>query len=103
MIEFGYIVEELTPANLQDPETDNLLTDVQGGAFRGIRGKDYVYVEYADGEIEYYDLKTDPYQLQNLAGSLSQETLDALHAKLEALKACEGSECRDLENDLEIQ
>jgi arylsulfatase A-like enzyme len=113
LIEFGYIVEEaLTGAQtisfsngspvLKDPETDNLLVDIEGGAFRGIRGEDYVYVEYDNGEIEFYDLKADPYQLENLAGKLSPETLDALHAKLDALKYCEGSACQKLDEDLKV-
>lgn len=104
MIEFGYIDEEAINEALAlgDPETDNLLVDIVGGAFRGIRAGNYVYVEYANGEIEFYDLKADPYQLDNLAGKLSPETLEILHTKVEALKVCEGADCRNLEEDLEI-
>lgn len=103
LIEFGYIDEEAVTEALNDPETDNLLMDVAGGAFRGIRGGDYVYVEYANGEIEFYDLSNDPYQLENISGNLSQATLDTLHAKLEALKYCAGSDCQMLEEDLKIE
>lgn len=103
LIEFGYIDEEAVTEALNDPETDNLLVDVVGGAFRGIRGEDYVYVEYANGEIEFYDLINDPYQLENISGKLSQATLDTLHAKLEALKYCSGSDCQMLEEDLKIE
>lgn len=103
LLEFGYIDEEALAQALQDPETDNLLADVAGGAFRGIRGGDYVYIEYANGEIEFYDLKADPYQLENLAGSLNPDTLARLRSKLEALKYCEGSGCRMMEEDLEIE
>lgn len=100
LIEFGYIDEEAIDEALKDPETDNLLVDIVGGAFRGIRGGDYVYVEYAGGEIEFYDLQADPYQLENLAGKLSPKTLSLLHSKVEALKYCAGSDCRILEEDL---
>jgi arylsulfatase A-like enzyme len=102
LIEFGYIDEEAIAEALKDPETDNLLADVAGGAFRGIRGADYVYVEYANGEVEFYDLINDPYQLENLAGRLDAETLTELHAKLGALKDCGDETCRALEEDLEI-
>ena len=87
----------------RNEETDNLLMDIEGGAFRGIRGENYLYVEYDNGEIEFYDLETDPYQLENLANQLSSETLDILHSKLEKLKYCVGSECRTLEEDLFVE
>lgn len=103
LIEFGYIDEEAVAEALSDPETDNLLVGVEGGAFRGIRGEDYVYVEYVNGEVEFYDLVNDPYQLENIAGSLSRETLDTLHAKLESLKYCSASSCQSLEEDLKIE
>ncbi|KAA0279352.1 MAG: hypothetical protein EDM79_04365 [Chloroflexi bacterium] len=103
LLEFGYIDEEESPDAPGDIETDNALVGVRGGAFRGIRGEDYVYVEYANGEIEFYDLSADPYQLENLSGRLSAETLEALHAKLEALKYCEDKSCRELDMDLKIE
>jgi arylsulfatase A-like enzyme len=103
LIEFGYIDEEAVKEALADPETDNLLVDVAGGAFRAIRGLDYVYVEYVNGEIEFYDLVSDPYQLENIAVQLSAETLEVLHTKLEALKYCEDNTCRTLDEDLNLE
>ncbi|MCB0101922.1 MAG: sulfatase [Anaerolineales bacterium] len=102
LIEFGYIDEEAIAEAMNDPEKDNLLVGVAGGAFRGIRGENYVYVEYANGELEFYDLTNDPYQLENLAGTLNAETLSLLHEKLTALKNCSGTECQSLEEDLNI-
>lgn len=102
LIEFGYIDEDAVAQALADPETDNLLVGVEGGAFRAIRGGDYVYVEYVNGEKEFYDLLNDPYQLENLAGRLSEETLGLLKARLAALKYCAAAECRALEEDLEL-
>ncbi|MBV6391575.1 MAG: Choline-sulfatase [Anaerolineales bacterium] len=103
LIEFGYIDEEAISEALSDPEGDNLLMGIAGGAFRGIRGADYVYVEYANDEVEFYDLTADPHQLENLAGRLNAETLAQLHAKLDALKICEAETCRALEQDLKIE
>jgi hypothetical protein len=103
LIEFGYIDEEAIAEAFSDPETDNLLVGVAGGAFRGIRGENFVYVEYANGEFEFYDLTNDPYQLENLAGTLSADTLEILHTKLETLKYCAGSDCQMLEDDLKIE
>jgi len=110
LVEFGYRFENsmsgaqnISFGDLKDPETDNLLADVNGGNFRGIRAQDFVYVEYQSGEIEFYDLKADPYQMKNLAGTLNQETLEALHINLEALMACSGGECRALEENFNIE
>ena len=37
--------------------------------FTGLRTPTYLYVEYRTGEVELYDVRTDPYELRNLAGS----------------------------------
>jgi len=66
-------------------------------AYRGIRGESFVYVEYENGEIEFYDLTADPYQLMNIADTLDMETLSILHAWLEELKSCQTDACRKSE------
>jgi hypothetical protein len=82
-----------------DSEFDNYFAEVDGGAFRGIRGEDFVYVEYANGELEYYDLVADPYQLENMVSDMDAATLSALHLWLEGLKTCSAETCRALEED----
>ena len=68
--------------------------------FRGIRTETFLYVEYESGEIEYYDLVADPYEISNIAGDLDSATLSKLHAQLEQLKACKADTCRALEETL---
>jgi N-acetylglucosamine-6-sulfatase len=58
--------------------------------YSGIRRRDEVYVEYMSGEKEYYDLKKDPYQLENRP----QDAPRAIKDKLSALKECAGDGCR---------
>jgi N-acetylglucosamine-6-sulfatase len=66
--------------------------------WRGVRTRDYLYVEYDTGELELYDMRSDPYQLQNKAGSADPALLARL-AKLTAeLSTCKGAECRRLED-----
>jgi arylsulfatase A-like enzyme len=60
----------------------------------GVRTASELYVEYDDGETEYYDVRTDPFQLNNLARQTSSATLSRLSARVAALKACRGSSCR---------
>jgi N-acetylglucosamine-6-sulfatase len=54
----------------------------------------YLYVEYADGEREFYDLENDPYELHNLAPDLSASQLATLHDDLARLENCHtGDSC----------
>ncbi len=47
-----------------------------------------VYVEYADGEREYYDIARDPSELRNIASRLAPARLAELHARLAGLQNC---------------
>jgi arylsulfatase A-like enzyme len=60
-------------------------------SYEGIRTPTFLYVEYDSGGREFYDLRGDPFELDNLAGSLSAEDLSALHDDLERLEQCHGS------------
>jgi arylsulfatase A-like enzyme len=56
----------------------------------GIRTVNYRYVELATGERELYDLRSDPYELRNVAGTAAYATTQAnLRTQLAALKAAE--------------
>jgi len=61
--------------------------------YHALRTRDRLYVEYATGERELYDLAADPYQLLNLYGPGRTE-IPSLAARLAALKACAGRACR---------
>jgi N-acetylglucosamine-6-sulfatase len=64
--------------------------------YEALRLPHSTYVEYANGEREYYDLTTDPYELTNSYPSLSQSRVDALHSLLAALENCHSSAaCRN--------
>jgi N-acetylglucosamine-6-sulfatase len=49
----------------------------QGGPpnFEAVRTDRYLYAEYVNGWRELYDLETDPYELENLAGRVDQRPL----------------------------
>lgn len=65
--------------------------------YKAVRTEDAMYVEYKTGEKELYDLETDSYQLDNLAGK--ESTLEAkLSEKLETLRSCSGKSCHAAEN-----
>jgi arylsulfatase A-like enzyme len=58
--------------------------------YEAMRTNDFLYVEYRDGEREFYDLQTDPFELHNLAGQLTAAALARLHAELLAMVQCHG-------------
>jgi len=66
-------------------------------AYRGVRTGKFIYVEYENEELEFYDLVNDPYEMENLSSQLSEETLSTLHNWLAQLKVCKTDECRKLE------
>ncbi len=78
-------------------EAGNLDKESPVIAYRGIRTEKFVYVEYENGEVEYYDLVNDPYELNNIAGTLDAETFSTLHSWLEQLKTCKATDCRKAE------
>lgn len=54
-----------------------------------------VYCEFMDGFSSYYNLHTDPYQLDNTIDSLDNSTLSSLHSDLLHFTTCVGSQdCR---------
>ena len=61
-------------------------------SYEAIRTRNAVYVEYVDGDKEYHDLATDPYELHNTFSSLPAEQKAALHAAITATQNCHGTE-----------
>ena len=56
--------------------------------YEALRLRHSTYVEYANGEREYYDLDSDPYELTNTYSALSPERVDNLHTLLLGLENC---------------
>ena len=73
--------------------------EIEGAAtFDAIRTSRHLYVRYASGEIELYDLDDDPYQLDNIAASADKTLLATLERRASALASCAGSYCREVED-----
>jgi arylsulfatase A-like enzyme len=66
--------------------------------FQALRTADWTYVEYANGERELYDLRADPDQLANLAGTADSALLGHLSSRLAELANCAGIYCRNIED-----
>ena len=88
------LVEHLDSTNdPADPDFGEVHGDLPP-TYQALRAAGYKYVEYVDGSREYYDLTRDPNELHNTVATLPKARLAALHASLQAMKACRGQACR---------
>ena len=91
---------------LSDSQREYVLIEQYGNEIKdlpdwsSIRNDSFQYTEYRRGNRvvlrEYYDMKDDPWQLDNLLGDSdpgNDPDTEQLHAKLEAARSCEGSSC----------
>jgi hypothetical protein len=69
----------------------HLPPDQDGDVIKAIRTEHEVYVEYASGFRELYDLRTDPYQLQNVYATADPAHVANLSARLAELATSRGN------------
>jgi arylsulfatase A-like enzyme len=82
----------LEKGDVLDEDDDGV---AQSGTFAAIRTSRYVYVDNATGELELYDLETDPYQLQNQVLNPAYDAAEAaLASRLATLRSCAAESCR---------
>jgi arylsulfatase A-like enzyme len=86
------LIEHQRPGNADEvgPDDESVVSALP--SYHAIRFRDAVYVEYADGQREYYDIAKDPHQLRNLAPQLTAAQRTALHRSVTAITSCRGAE-----------
>ena len=84
----------------EEGDEENGITPIDSPPYLALRTEQYLYVEYANGDRELYDLHADPYQLQNLAATADPALLAELAANLDRLRLCAGADCRAAEDAL---
>jgi arylsulfatase A-like enzyme len=79
----------------QDPGDPDFQSLQSGNptTYEAIRTQDAVYVEYKNGDREYYDLTRDPYELDNTYADLGPGRQARLHDTLTKLEGCSGQDC----------
>jgi N-acetylglucosamine-6-sulfatase len=76
------------PDTTEDPEDPPL-------NYRGVRTDRYLYAQHGSGEQELYDLRSDPFQLQNQSGDpVYAAAQSALQRLLSSEANCAGKSCR---------
>jgi len=107
----AYLLEHWTAQSASEAATNGLLEppDVihvqrrqeQGRRsvpqFQALRTKNLLYVEYVTGERELYDLRDDPYELENLFATTESFAVSPLGSRLEEMRHCSGATCRAAE------
>jgi arylsulfatase A-like enzyme len=93
----GILVEHHGPdTNKADPD----YTGASAGnppSYEALRMSSSLYVVYDNGQHEYYNLKTDPYELDNIYSTLSPRLATALADEVHTLENCHDSpKCSDV-------
>jgi N-acetylglucosamine-6-sulfatase len=91
-------VQPAEAAGRASPLQKSSVTEAGRPAFKAVRTRDHLYVEYATGESELYDLEKDPYELNNVYDDAGLDTLWRYEGWLDALRDCVGEECRAAED-----
>jgi len=82
LVEHHSFNNDPTDPDAPEPRSGNPTT------YEALISRTVLYVEYADGEMEYHNLSTDPSELHNTYASLSPTERDRLRAGLKALTDC---------------
>ncbi|NOT05082.1 MAG: sulfatase [Anaerolineales bacterium] len=86
----AYLLEYYTPADANDGSASKGIT----APYKlGLRTTEYLYVEHSNGFVEFYDLITDPYELENIASTADPAQLEHFSKWLKAFSRCSGSGC----------
>lgn len=66
--------------------------------WEALRMRNEKYIRLQNGEEEYYNLSTDPYEVRSKPGSIDPEVRAYWNRRMDTLGSCSGSDCRTAEN-----
>lgn len=62
--------------------------------YTSLRTPNWLFVVYRDGERELYDVKADPFEMNNIIATADTRLVASLYSQLQALRVCAGDTCR---------
>ena len=74
-----------------------LIEHFVGSDWTGLRTLTHTYVEHEGGDRELYDMREDPYQVDNIHERADEDLLKTLEGRLGELKDCAAEQCREAE------
>jgi arylsulfatase A-like enzyme len=92
-----HVGPDLAPPTAADPDDDYTVAGyaavvptkpVDPNSYEAIRMINSVYVEYQDGETEYYDLVLDPFEQNNTVATLTAAQVALFHDTISNIKNC---------------
>jgi len=77
--------------------TDVFIEDYGAGAGFSfeLRTSDWAYTEIDTGELELYDMRNDPWQLESLHRDVDPSFMEPFSRRIQTLFACQGATCRE--------
>jgi N-acetylglucosamine-6-sulfatase len=85
-----HVGPDVAPMDPTDP--DNELTNGPNPTtYNALRTASSVFVQYNDGETEYYDHASDPYEQTNSIATLGASQRQSFEAKIDSIKNCHSS------------
>ncbi|TDC62756.1 sulfatase [Actinomadura sp. GC306] len=90
-------VEHLGPKYYSEDDPDQ--PKKYGGdppTYDAVRTANELYVEYENGDREYYDLARDPWELVNMWAEAPEARKAELESLVHSYRTCAGADCRDL-------
>ena len=94
---FAIIEHRRVDYDINDPDRQEA-EDGRLPSYTALRFRNRLYVEYETGEISYYDVSKDPYELKNTVAALPADLKKKLHTILLAAKNCgEESGCWEVQ------
>jgi arylsulfatase A-like enzyme len=84
----GALIEHHGPNTAADDPDAQTARNGNPTTYEALRTATYTYVEYANGDREYYNRTSDPYELDNIYASLTAQRKANLHDAVTALQNC---------------